>query len=470
MWPRWQGSRSGGVKLSNNDRLIDKIDIRVARKLSINQAKEYGILPIYEDEKNVYIAATETPNNEITDILSFLFNKKIKLIYREKDEILELIQNMLNFKIEDIEVVIFEEAIACNASDIHYEPEENGLNIRFRINGSLTLVRKLSLEDYQKISSRLKIKAGMDITEKRRPQDGKFFMWCKDKKYNCRLSTVPVIYGEKIVLRILYSDRFLTPIEDLQFTREQQETLSRIIRLKNGLVLVNGPTGSGKSTTLYTILNEIKDDDINISTLEDPVEVTMKGINQVNLNYKIGLTFVEGLRSLLRQDPNVIMVGEIRDEETAKMAVRSAITGHKVYSTIHTKSPREVYLRLEEMGVKGYLIKDALVGIISQRLIKLLCKCKEEIGVIDLDGESIEIYKKCGCNICNNSGYIGRQLIASVYHIDKKLKGEISKIYEKEDLLSNCQMVSSLRDLLLKGVIDYYDYLSILEGEELNED
>ena len=445
MWPRWQGSRSGGVKLSNNDRLIDKIDIRVARKLSINQAKEYGILPIYEDEKNVYIAATETPNNEIIDILSFLFNKKIKLIYREKDEILELIQNMLNFKMEDIEAVIFEEAIACNASDIHYEPEENGLNIRFRINGSLTLVRKLSLEDYQKISSRLKIKADMDITEKRRPQDGKLFMWCKDKKYNCRLSTVPVIYGEKIVLRILYSDRFLTPIEDLQFTREQQETLSRIIRLKNGLVLVNGPTGSGKSTTLYTILNEIKDDDINISTLEDPVEVTMKGINQVNLNYKIGLTFVEGLRSLLRQDPNVIMVGEIRDEETAKMAV-------------------------EEMGVKGYLIKDALVGITSQRLIKLLCKCKEEIGVIDLNGESIEIYKKCGCNICNNSGYIGRQLIASVYHIDKKLKGELSKIYEKEDLLSNCQMVSSLRDLLLKGVIDYYDYLSILEGEELNED
>lgn len=166
IWPRWQGSRSGGEKLSNNDRLIDKIDIRVARKLSINQAKEYGVLPIYEDGKNVYIATTETPHNEIIDILSFLFNKKIKLIYREKDEILELIQNVLNFKIEDIEVVIFEEAIACNASDIHYEPEENGLNIRFRINGSLTLVRKLSLEDYQKISSRLKIKAGMDITEK----------------------------------------------------------------------------------------------------------------------------------------------------------------------------------------------------------------------------------------------------------------------------------------------------------------
>lgn len=470
MWPRWQGSRSGGEKLSNNDRLIDKIDIKVARKLSINQAKEYGVLPIYEDGKNVYIATTETPHNEIIDILSFLFNKKIKLIYREKDEILDLIQNVLNFKIEDIEVVIFEEAIACNASDIHYEPEENGLNIRFRINGSLTLVRKLSLEDYQKISSRLKIKADMDITEKRRPQDGKLFMWCKDKEYNCRLSTVPVIYGEKIVLRILYSDRFLTPIEDLQFTREQQETLSRIIRLKNGLVLVNGPTGSGKSTTLYTILNEIKDDDINISTLEDPVEVTMKGINQVNLNHKIGLTFVEGLRSLLRQDPNVIMVGEIRDEETARMAVRSAITGHKVYSTIHTKSPREVYLRLEEMGVKGYLIKDALVGIISQRLIKLLCKCKEEIGIIDLNGESIKIYKKCGCSICNNSGYIGRQLIASVYHIDKKMKGELSKIYEKEDLLSNYQMVNSLRDLLLKGLIDYYDYLSILEGEELNED
>lgn len=451
------------------NRLIEKIDIKIARRLSIKQAKEYELLPIYEDCDKVYIASSKTPCKEIIEILNFLFKKSIEFIFEEKGEVLKLIEDILNCKIDDIEEHIFKEAIECNASDIHYEPEENGLNIRFRINGSLILVRKLSLEDYQKISSRLKVQAGMDITEKRRPQDGKLFMYYEDKKYNCRLSTIPVMYGEKIVLRILYSDRFLTPIEDLKFTKEQQQTLNRIIGIKNGLVLVNGPTGSGKSTTLYTILNEIKNDDINISTLEDPVEVTMKGINQVNLNHKIGLTFVEGLRSLLRQDPDVIMVGEIRDEYTAKMAVRAAITGHKVYTTIHTKSPREVYLRLEEMGVKGYLIKDALVGIISQRLIKLLCTCKEEIGVIDINMKPTKIYKKCGCNMCNNSGYVGRQLIASVYHIDKKLKNELNRIYEREDLLSNSQMLNTLNELLYHGKIDYYDYVSILEGEELNE-
>lgn len=451
------------------NRLIEKIDVKIARKLSLNQAKEYEVLPIYEDDKNVYIAACNTPCEEIVEILNFLFNKPIQFIFEDRNEVLKLIDNILNYKIEEVEKLIFKEAIECNASDIHFEPQENVLNIRFRINGSLILVRKLSLDDYQTISSRLKVQAKMDITEKRKPQDGKVFMYYDDKKYNCRLSTIPVIHGEKIVLRILYNDRFLMPIEDLKFTSEQQKTLNRIIGIKNGLVLVNGPTGSGKSTTLYTILNELKNDDINISTLEDPIEVTMKGINQVSLNNKIGLTFVEGLRSLLRQDPDVIMVGEIRDEDTAKMAVRAAITGHKVYTTIHTKSPREVYLRLEEMGVKGYLIKDALVGIISQRLIKLLCTCKEEIGVVDINGINSKIYKKRGCSRCNNSGYIGRQLIASVYHIDKKIKKELNSLYEKENILSNIQMLNSLNELLYNGRIDYYDYLSILEGEELNE-
>lgn len=449
-------------------RLIEKIDLSLSRKLTYEQALEYEMIPICEDENLVYIATSKKENRKV-EFLNFIFKKEIKFIYREKNEILDLTNKILNYKFENIEEIIFGEAISLGASDIHFEPEKRTLNIRFRINGSLILVRKLGLEEYQKISSRLKLKAGMDITEKRKPQDGKLFINYNDKQYNCRLSSIPVVHGEKIVLRVLYSEKFLIPMEDLKFTKDQQETLRKIISIKNGLVLINGPTGSGKSTTLYTILNEIKDDDINISTLEDPVEVTMDGVNQVSLNHKIGLTFVEGLRSLLRQDPNVIMVGEIRDEETAQMAVRSAITGHKVYSTIHTKSPREVYFRLEEMGVKNYLIKDSLVGIVSQRLIKLLCSCKREIGTINLHERNIKIYKRDGCNSCKGSGYRGRQLIASVYHINKKLKMELKEIYDREELLSNNQMLKGLEDLLIRGEIDYYDYLSVLESEELDE-
>lgn len=195
----------------------------------------------------------------------------------------------------------------------------------------------------------------------------------------------------------------------------------------------------------------------------------MDGLNQINLNEKIGITFESGLRSILRQDPDVIMVGEIRDEITAKMAVRAAITGHKVYSTIHTKSPREVILRLEEMGCKGYLIKDALVGIISQRLIKILCEdCKKEIE--EYSKRKYKLYKKCGCSKCNNSGYIGRTLVSAVYYIGKDKHEKILSIHENTNILSNYEMIEILEKLLEKGQIDYYDYLDFLEGEELNEE
>lgn len=196
----------------------------------------------------------------------------------------------------------------------------------------------------------------------------------------------------------------------------------------------------------------------------------MLGINQINLNPKIGLTFAEGLRSILRQDPDVIMIGEIRDEETAKMAVRASITGHKVYSTIHTKSPEEVYFRLEEMGVKEYLIRDALVGIISQRLVKVLCdKCKKKIGVINIKNEKIPIYKKCGCSKCNETGYKGRTVVASVNYIDKKTKESLKNKNLKNEVLSNAEMEEGLVALLKNGAIDYNDYLQFVEGEELIE-
>ena len=450
------------------DNLIKDIDLNLARKISLSEAKRLKILPVKEMEDKIYVV-TSTEQEEGKDFLNFLFGKKIEYIKIKEDELQYIMDLILNFKEDTLEEDIFKDAIKNKASDIHFEPIKDIVNIRFRINGALILVRKIKFNEYLKITSRLKVKSNLDITEKRRPQDGKLFINFNDKIYNCRISTVPVVNGEKIVVRILYNDKYLSSLEELNFSKEQQEIINKIVRLKNGLIIVNGPTGSGKSTTLYSILNKIKNENINIETLEDPIEVCMDGLNQINLNEKIGITFESGLRSMLRQDPDVIMVGEIRDETTAKMAIRAAITGHKVYSTIHTKSPREVILRLEEMGCKRYLIKDALAGIISQRLIKILCKdCKKEIK--ESSKKKYKLYKKCGCSKCNNSGYTGRTLVSAVYYIGKNEKERIENIHEDINSLSNNQMIEILENLLEKGEIDYYDYLDFLEGEELNEE
>jgi len=448
---------------------IQDIDLNLARRIPLNQAKEYSVLPLYEKENKIYIATSN--NGEIgKEFLNFLLEKELIFINIDSKELTRLIHGVLDYRHDNMEEKIFEEAVALGASDIHYEPVNKALNIRFRINGSLILVRKLILSEYGKIISRLKVKSNMDITEKRIPQDGKLFMNCDNQVYNCRLSTIPVVDGEKLVLRILYGDKYLSDISELNFTEEQQKTLKKIIALNSGLVIINGPTGSGKSTTLYTILNSIKGNHINITTLEDPIEVTMEGINQINLSTKKGITFSTGLRSVLRQDPDVVMVGEIRDEETAKMAVRASITGHKVYSTIHTKSPREVLLRLEEMGVSGYLVRAALGGIVSQRLIRILCKkCRRKIGEVKLENNIIDIYTKQGCDNCNGIGYGGRGLVSSVNYIDRDTREKIKDIYSDESLLSNEQMIMVIHSLLKKGSIDYYDYLNFIQGEELDE-
>ena len=450
-------------------RLIEDIDLDVSRKITLNQALQYKVIPLYEKNNKVYVVSN-SESEDSKEFLTFIFSKELVFIKKNSDEVNDLIKLVLDYNYDEIELKIFHEAVENKASDIHFELIEDTLNIRFRINGDLILVRKLKKDEYTQIVSRLKIKAKLDITEKRRPQDGKLYIEIDGVTYNCRLSCIPVVGGEKIVIRILYGEKFDESIEKLNFSESQTEVLHKIINLRNGMIIVNGPTGSGKSTTLYTILNQIKRDEINITTLEDPIEVTINGINQFNLNPKIGISFAEGIRSILRQDPDVIMVGEIRDEETAKMAIRSAITGHKVYSTIHTKSPREVYLRLEEMGIKEYLIRDALVGIISQRLVRVLCdKCKEKYDEIFINDIKIPVYRKKGCKYCNKSGYIGRTLVADVNYIDKELKEELKNIHSNEKILVNNQMIESLKELLILGSISYEDYLEFIEGEELNE-
>lgn len=439
--------------------VLEKIDVKLARSITREQFNNYQAIPWHKEDESIKVLSTNEGIKVSYEYLLFLLKQKIQYEILDYSELVEVADKILRDNSEDD---IINKAIEKRVSDIHFEPKESQVFIRFRVNGSLTLYSKMLSNQYETLLSRIKIKGKMDISEKRLPQDGKMIFICNGEKYNCRLSTIPIIYGEKLVIRIIYNNKLIEDLKNLNFSSVQYENLKRMICLKSGMVLVCGPTGSGKSSTLYSILNHIQKQDINITTIEDPVELELEGINQININDKIGMTFSEVLRAILRQDPDVIMLGEIRDELTAKIAIRAAITGHKVYATLHTKSPREAYLRLEEMGIQNYLLKDAICGIVSQRLIKVLCDdCKKQIGE--------NRYVKCGCNNCNNSGYSGRILISSTYYIDNLLKHQLKNIDKDSEILNNKQMLEVIKDYLQKGKVDYYDYKQFIFGEELNE-
>lgn len=447
-----------------------EIDLNIARKLGINKIKESSILPIKIQGENILILSDKEFLENIDEI-EFIFNKKAILLEGSNEYIKDLIYKTFLGTEEKILDIILSTSIKERASDIHFEPIKEEVLIRIRIDGVLVPFVKIKIEEYQKLLSRIKIIGNMDITEKRRPQDGKAFINIDEKDYDLRLSTIPIIHGEKLVIRILYGEIFEHDISKINMSNYQREKINRMISSKNGLILINGPTGSGKSTTLYSMLKEINKREINITTLEDPVEVLIEGINQVSLNKKANITFSTGLRSILRQDPDVIMIGEIRDEETANMAVTASLTGHKVYSTIHTKTPKEVYFRLEDMGVKSYLIRDSLIGIISQRLVRILCEnCKVYDKDIYINGRRIILHKANGCSNCNYSGYKGRKSVSSVVYIDKEMKKLTSNIFQEIKELSNDEMIVNLNYLLENGYISCDDYNNFLLEEDLNYD
>lgn len=446
---------------------IEDVDLEVAKRLRKEICEKHKIIPIYEKSDEIIVLAHEI-TEEAKEYLSFIYNKKLTIKDIEEKNY-ENLKNII-FGIEDrsLEEVIIFNAVKQKASDIHLEPQKNCAYVRYRINGNLVLVHKIDKNEYITFASKIKLKANMDITEKRKPQDGKIMINYENKKYDLRVSSIPLVYGEKLVIRILYCGEFNYRLEDLGFSEENVKVIRKIISLNNGLILVNGPTGSGKSTTLYTIIKEIDYKSLNVTTLEDPVEIVMPNINQMSLNEKLNITFSNGLRSILRQDPDVIMIGEIRDEETAQIAVRASITGHKVYSTIHCKSPREVYVRLENMGVKPYLLLEALAGIISQRLVKTLCDdCKTVDNENSING--IRIYKKCGCKLCNYTGYSGRQIVSSVCSFNGISKKSIKELFEDGSYLSNNNMKNDLERLRLQGKISNSDYFEFIDGERLDD-
>ncbi len=332
------------------------------------------------------------------------------------------------------------DAISKGASDIHIEPFNKFIIIRYRIDGKLKRIEELSLERYPAILARFKIMAEMNIAERRIPQDGKIRYSKDSTDYDLRVSTIPTIHGEKIVIRIYSHDFTSSDISSLGFSDEQKELIISMITRTHGIILLTGPTGSGKSTTLYTFLRYLANEDTNIMTIEDPVENEIVGINQVQVNPKANLTFATALRSFLRQDPNIIMIGEIRDEETAQIATRAAITGHLVLSSIHTNDAASVVARLINMGIPKYLVADSLLGAISQRLVRKLCpKCKTskittptEMQLLNLTAP-IKIFEPIGCQYCNNTGYHGRMGIFEIM----VLTDEIKEIIMSDDFTSD---------------------------------
>jgi type IV pilus assembly protein PilB len=341
----------------------------------------------------------------------------------------EINENVDNAPVVRLVNLIINQAIHSRASDIHIEPLENIVRIRFRIDGELYEQLSITKSAHAAVVTRLKIMGEMDIAEKRIPQDGRVQTSFNGLNVDLRLSVLPTVNGEKIVIRVLGGRGVALERKQLGFTDKNSELFDEILKNPNGIILVSGPTGSGKSTTLYTVLNEINKPTVNIITVEDPVEYRLAGINQVQVNPKAGLSFAAGLRSILRQDPDIIMIGEIRDGETAEIAVRASITGHLVLSTIHTNDSASTVTRLIDMGIEPFLVSVSLVGVVAQRLIRRICpQCKApkdanfaEQMLLNLDGPH-KIYSGVGCPNCNNTGYKGRIAVHEILVMNKELR------------------------------------------------
>lgn len=326
---------------------------------------------------------------------------------------------------------IIEGGVRQRASDIHIEPFEYNVRIRYRIDGVLREIISYDRALYAAIIARLKVISGMDISEKRKPQDGRITITVDRREYDIRVSNLPTVFGEKVVMRLASKEGFKRDKKDLGLSPTDLVKFDNILRNPHGIILVTGPTGSGKSTTLYTALSELASDEVNIITVEDPVEANVDNVNQVQVNVKANLTFASALRSILRQDPDIIMIGEIRDGETAEIAVKASITGHLVVSTLHTNSTAASISRLIDMGIEPYLLGDSLVGIIAQRLVRRLCpECKEPYEADEEEkrilkvpqNEPLKLYKACGCEACGNTGYYGRIGVYEIMPISRKIK------------------------------------------------
>ena len=384
------------------------------------------------------------------------------------DELREEEESASNAEVDNAPIVkivrtMLEQAIRQGASDIHIEPLERNLRIRYRIDGALREVMDYNTTLLPAMVARVKIMSGLDISEKRKPQDGRLTLQVDNREYDVRVSVLPTVFGEKTVMRLTAKDGLSREKKYLGLTPEDEERLDGILKNPHGIILVTGPTGSGKSTTCYTVLSELNREEVNIITVEDPVEANVDGVNQVQVNVKADLTFANALRSILRQDPDIIMIGEIRDGETAGIAVKASITGHLVISTLHTNSTAASITRLIDMGVEPYLIGDSVVGIIAQRLVRRLCpKCRKAREATDQEKKLLmvpasmpqTVYEPVGCEDCGGIGYRGRTAIYEIMPVTAKLRNRIHDKVTADELqeIAVSEGMSTLRMAAAKKV------------------
>jgi len=500
---------------------VSRIAPELIEKLPITFAKTHGILPIGVEADGSVLVATSNPlDTGPLDDLGLIFDgAEIRLelanqrtilgaineaydrgpgstdaLAEDAAEDLDFLASEISQEPEDlldasddapiIKLVnsLLQHAVKERASDIHLEPSERDVRVRFRIDDVLyEPIKPLPRGLHANIVSRIKIMGGLNIAEKRLPQDGRIRLKIAGRDYDVRLSTLPIAHGERVVMRLLPRTQEMLNLEVIGFGKEQLRAMERLITRPNGIILVTGPTGSGKTTTLYGALSRINATDKNIITIEDPVEIQLQGVGQIEVNPKVGLTFANGLRSILRQDPNVILVGEIRDVETAEIAIQASLTGHLVFSTLHTNDAPSAITRLVDMGVEPFLVGSSLVAVLAQRLVRVLCKeCKEpyqgtpeefaELG-IKVPDRPIRLYRAKGCAACNYTGYRGRLGIFELMLIDDDIRALVSQNVDSKTIKHKAiqKGMHALRSdgalKVLKGITSVAEVLRATEEE-----
>jgi type IV pilus assembly protein PilB len=457
------------------------IDQTLQSLISKEMAKRNLLLPIKKERDKLTVAMADPLDFYAIDDLRLATGLHIEQVIGSKNEIIQAINKLYGISsqkdnqleendaanINDDSIIqlvdrIFIQAVEQKASDIHIDPYETRINIRYRVDGILRTVRTVDKEKQSPVTSRIKILANLDITETRIPQDGRIQIYLENTRVDLRISTLPTLYGEKIVIRLLDLSQQFLHISQLGLSEENETKLLKLIEQPTGLVLITGPTGSGKTSTLYTALTRLNDESVNIITIEDPIEYQIEGINQIQVNNSVGLSFSTGLRAILRQDPNIIMVGEIRDLETAEIAIRSSMTGHLVLSTLHTNDAASTITRLVDMGIEPYLVASSLTGVVAQRLVRLICpECKlaygpdeKEKALFNKSGIEIDqLHRGVGCEDCHYSGFSGRIAIHEVVTIDEGIQNLIIRLAPSHDIQKYIQEIGTttlLKDGLLK--------------------
>lgn len=428
---------------------------------SLNQGfVETVLAPESEIIKAVNLAFEEGPHTA-EQVLKDIDEKESAQIFAEIEETTDLLEDTSEAPVIKFVNLMFSKAVKSRASDIHIEPYQQELTVRFRIDGLLYPMFAPPKRLHPSIISRIKVMAGLNIAEKRMPQDGRIEIRVGDKNIDIRVSTLPTVYGERAVLRLLDKSSRLFELHELGIPEDQLARIRKLISLSHGIVLVTGPTGSGKTTTLYAALSEINTPEKNVITIEDPVEYQIPGIGQVPVNRKVGLTFANGLRTIVRQDPDVILVGEIRDLETAEIAIQAALTGHLVFSTLHTNDAASAVTRLIDMGIEPFLITSSVLAIVAQRLVRTICPyCKQplEMGVdvmkeLAIDEDDLNRAMLCqgkGCEKCLDTGYLGRLGVFEIMQVSERIK-QIILSTSDANALKETAVAEGMRTLRQEG-------------------